>query len=73
VVEIVRTLPEEIQDRVSSMGEHSYGVTKVVVTLDDGTKIREVYIAWGTEVVRVGKSEKIPFDPSRVVDVRRES
>ncbi len=31
---------------------------------------RFVRVAWGSEVIRVGESEGIPFDPGRVVEVR---
>lgn len=71
-MEVVKALPEAIQDRVADMPEHSYGITRVVVTLDDGTEIRDVYVAWAKEVVKVGHNEAISFDPSRVVDVRCE-
>lgn len=70
MIEVVRALPEDIQDRVADMPEHSYGVTRVVVILDDGTEIPDVYVAWAKEIVKVGTSEKISFDPGRVVDVR---
>jgi hypothetical protein len=69
-MEVVRALPAAIQDRVADMPEHSYGITKVVVTLDDGTEVHDVHVAWAKEVVKVRGSETIPFDPSRVVDVR---
>lgn len=69
-MQVVKALPPAIQDRVADMPEHSYGITRVVVTLDDGTEIRDVHVAWAKEVVKVGSSETIPFDPSRVVDVR---
>jgi hypothetical protein len=69
-MEVVKALPPAIQDRIAGMPERSYGVTRVVVTLDDGTEIRDVYVAWAKEIVKVGKNETIPFDPSRVVDVR---
>lgn len=62
-------LPEHIQEKVRDMPESSFGATRVVVILDDGTKIRDVHVAWGAEVVKVGRSTEIPFDVSRVVDV----
>jgi hypothetical protein len=72
MVELLPNLPENIQERINDMPEYSYGCNRVIVTLDDGREISDVYVAWAKEVVRVGKSEKISFDPSRVVDVRNQ-
>jgi hypothetical protein len=72
MVLIVKALPESIQERINSFPESSYGAHRVTVILDDGTEFHQVYVAGGSEVVRVGRSERIPFDPSRVVDVRSE-
>jgi hypothetical protein len=66
-----RNIPEEFQDKVNAMPESSYGVTRIRVTLDDGSKFDDVFVAWGSEIVKVGTSEKIPFDPSRIVSVER--
>lgn len=52
------------------MPETSYGATRVEVTMEDGEIFRDVVVAWGVEIVRVGKSTKIPFDPNRIVSVR---
>jgi len=51
------------------MPESSHGATRVVVILDDGTRVSDVYVAWGKEIVKVGQSFEVPFDASRVVDV----
>lgn len=64
-----RMLPEHLRDRISEMPESSYGVTRLTVVLDDGTRIPDVFVAWGGEVVKVGASTDVPFDPVRVVDV----
>jgi hypothetical protein len=72
VVLVVRDLPRHIQEQINSFPESSYGANRVTVVLDDGTVYREVVVAWAREVVRVGKSEHIPFDPARVVEVRSE-
>ena len=66
-----RNIPEKFQDQVNTMPESSYGVTRIRVTLDDGSKFDDVFVAWGSEIVKVGTSEKIPFDPSRIVSVER--
>jgi hypothetical protein len=67
-----RFLPEHIREKVLQLPEWRYGTTHVTVVLDDGTRIRDVYVAWGHEVVRVGKSTDVMFDPRRVVDVEPE-
>lgn len=66
-----RNIPEKFQDQVNAMPESGYGVTRIRVTLDDGTKFDDVFVAWGSEIVKVGTSEQIPFDPSRIVSVER--
>ena len=72
MVLVIRDLPKHIQEQINSFPESSYGVNRVTVILDDGTEYRTVYVAWAREVVRVGDSERIPFDPARVVQVRSE-
>ena len=54
------------------MPEYSYGVTRIRVTLDDGSRFSDVFVAWGNEIVKVGTSEDIPFVPSRIVSVERQ-
>jgi len=65
-------LPEHIQEEVRNMPESSYGANRVIVTLDDGKEIKDVYVAWGKEIIKVGDSEQIPFDASRIVNVRHQ-
>jgi hypothetical protein len=67
-----RTIPEHLREKVNSMPEFSYGVARVRVTLDDGSQWSDVFVAWGGEIVKVGTSEEIPFDPSRIVSVERQ-
>lgn len=63
-------IPEYLREKVVNMPESSYGVNCVTVKLDDGAEIPNVYVAWGKEVVKVGESKEIPFDVSRIIDVR---
>jgi hypothetical protein len=67
-----REIPKHLQDMVSGMPEYSYGVNRVVVTLDDGTKFYDVFIAWAKEIVKVGTSEQTPFDPSRIIQIEKQ-
>ena len=62
-------LPDLIKEIIAEMPEYSYGVNKVTVELDDGCKYDEVFVGWGEEILKVGTSLIIPFDPSRVVKV----
>jgi hypothetical protein len=64
-----RLLPEHLQEKVRAMPESSYGATRVIVVLDDGTRISDVYVAWGNEIVKVGNQLDVTFDVSKVVDV----
>ena len=66
-----RTIPEQFRDQIAAMPESSYGVCRVTVTLDDGTRYNDVFVAWGEEIVKVGTLETIPFDPTRIAKVER--
>ena len=67
-----RTVPEHLQEKVLAMPEYSHGVSRIRVTLDDGSRFSDVFVAWGTEIVKVGTSVQIPFDPSKIVSVERQ-
>jgi hypothetical protein len=62
-------LPDEIKERVLGFPEWRMGAHRVAVTLRDGSKVRGVLVAWGTEVVRVDGAAEIPFDANDVVAV----
>lgn len=66
-------LPKNIQDKISEMPEHRYGVHKVILVLDDGTEIYDAYVAWGSEVIKIGDTDEVSFDLARVVDARRQA
>jgi hypothetical protein len=63
-------LPEKYEDAIAAMPEYSFGAHRVVVTLDDGTRVWDVFVAANNEIVKVGISTEVPFDPNRVVEVR---
>lgn len=65
-------LPSKFEEQVLKYPEYSYGVTRISVTLDDGVEYRDVFVAWGKEIVKVGASENVPFDPSKIIAVRRQ-
>lgn len=65
-------VPEALQQGLKKLPDHSYGIKLVVVTLDDGTEHRGVYVAWCKEIVGVRGCESIPFDADRIVDIRHD-
>lgn len=65
-------LPEAIRDKLARVPEHSYGIKRVILLLDDGSA-HESYVAWNKEVVFVPGHTDVPFDAGRVVEVRYES
>jgi hypothetical protein len=65
-------LPSKFEEQVLEYPEYSYGVTRIVVTMDDGNEFRDVFVAWGKEIVKVGASVAVPFDPTKIVAVRRQ-
>ena len=65
-----RQLPDKFVDIVAAMPEYRYGVNRIIVTLDDGTRVWDVFVAGEGEIVKVGANREIPFDPSRVVGVK---
>jgi hypothetical protein len=67
-----RELPKEIQTQVNSMPEHSYGVNLVSVRLKDGRVVRDVYVGWAIDVLKVGRKTELSFDPRDVVAVQHQ-
>lgn len=65
-------LPDRFRDQVAALPEIKYGVSRITVTLDDGTVCRDVDVAWGRDIVKVGNSANIPFDANRIVRVQRQ-
>ncbi|MGH8509909.1 MAG: hypothetical protein ACREU8_00510 [Gammaproteobacteria bacterium] len=65
-------LPEHIRQKVLEMPEYRQGVNKVTVRLRDGRDFSHVFVAWGSEVVKVGNSTHIPFDAADIVEVENE-
>jgi len=67
-----RAIPERFRDQIAAIPECSYGSNRVIITMDDGRRFNDVFVAWGEEIVKVGTSETIPFDPTRIVKVERQ-
>ncbi len=64
-----KILPVPMQVKISTFPESSYGAHCVTAILADRSVFKEVYVAGNDTVVKVGNSNKIPFDPSAVIDV----
>jgi hypothetical protein len=66
-------IPQHLRSAVNEMPEHSYGVTRVVITLKDGREIPDVRIGWGVDVLKIGNSAEIPFSTEDVIAVRHQA
>jgi hypothetical protein len=67
-----RILPTAVQDRMVGMPHDAYGVSRVVLVLDDGTEVHGAWVTWATVVGRIEGGVGLPFEISRVVDVRHD-
>ena len=65
-------LPLHLQSLVLDFPEYSQGVNRIVVKLADGREFGDVFVAWGSEIVKVQGYESVPFDPSQIVEVRKQ-
>lgn len=71
-MDTTREIPDHLQKEVLDMPEYSQGVTRIQVELEDGNFHSDVFVAWGTEIIKVGTSEEIPFDVSKIVRVKKQ-
>lgn len=67
-----RDIPATFREQVKALPEYAYGATIIGVTLDDGSVIKDVHVAWGREIFKVGASAILGFDPARIVSVARQ-
>ncbi len=67
-----RLIPLRFHDQIASMPEYSYGVNRIIVTLDNGIRYTDVLVGWGEEILKVKNSEIIPFDPSLIIKVENQ-
>ena len=67
-----RKIPEPLQEKINAMPEYSYGVMRIRIRIEDGSQFDDVFVAWGNEIVKVGTSPEIPFDPTKIVSVERQ-
>lgn len=62
-----------LQEKANTFRETSHGATTVTVTLRDGRRVRDVVLAWGSEIVKVADSLDIPFDTGDIVDIEEQT
>lgn len=67
-------LPEQFTDKTIGFGECSYGTNRVTLVLADGRRVHEVFLAWGTEIVKIGTRavaapEDLDFALADIVDI----
>ena len=65
-------IPTHLQALVLDFPEYSQGVNRITVRLADGREFGDVFVAWGAEIVKVQGYESLPFDPSQIVEVRKQ-
>ncbi len=68
------SLPNQLADKAAAFPESSHGANRVTVVLVDGRRVREVFLAWGRDIVRVGnravsRPEDLDFRITDIVDV----
>ena len=67
-------LPRHSKDKVLDFPEWSYGANRVTLILSDNRKIRNVFIAWGDQIVKIGnkqitKQDTLSFNISDIKDI----
>jgi hypothetical protein len=63
-------LSRDIQEKIAVLPELAYGIRRIAAILDDGTEYPDVVVAWSKEVIKVEGFERLPFDTSRIVEIR---
>ena len=61
-------LSADVKTKIIGFGEYKMGAHNVDLVLRDGRIIQDVTVVWGDEIVRVGASERVDFDPHAVID-----
>lgn len=64
-----KILKSEIKEKILAIPEYSYGVNKVKCILKNGKEFSDVFVGWGEEIIKVGNSDKVPFNANDVVEV----
>ncbi len=67
-------IPENLAEKASQFPECSYGANQVTLKLKNGTEIKNVILAWGEEIVKIGRKPidreiDLPFVLEDIVDL----
>ncbi|MCP3929439.1 MAG: hypothetical protein GY705_10100 [Bacteroidetes bacterium] len=67
-------LPEHLANKAKQFPESSYGANKVTLVLQNGIEIKEVFLAWGEEIVKIGNkpiesTNELPFSIEDIKDM----
>jgi hypothetical protein len=67
-------LPAQFKDKTIGFGECAYGTNRATLVLADGRRVHEVFLAWGTEIVKIGTRavagpEDLDFALADIVDI----
>lgn len=68
------SLPNQLAEKVAAFPESSHGANRVTLVLGDGRRVREVFLAWGRDIVTVGdrqvsRPDDLDFRTTDIVDV----
>lgn len=61
-------IPREVEEKVNSFAEWRMGANKVDLVLRNGRIVKDVYLAWGRDIVRIGEHGVIDFQADDIVD-----
>ena len=53
ITRMTLALPQKFADKTIGFPESSYGANRVTLVLADGRRVHEVFLAWGTEIVKI--------------------
>jgi hypothetical protein len=67
-------LPDQLADKAARFPESSYGANRVTLILADGRRVHEVFLAGGSEIVKIGvravsHSDELGFQLADIVNV----
>jgi len=70
-------LPDNLRDKALQFPESSQGANCVTLILSDSRKIRNVFIAWGTEIIKIGNrmiasENDLQFKLLEIIDIESE-
>lgn len=66
-------LSADVTELILSFPEYKMGVHKVALVMKDGTILEDVYVAWGDEIVRMGKVDSPSIETANVVSAENRS